>query len=158
MGSKAVLIAGDSFQPPTQLLEEAGPAAIGMYTTATAVAHEGLTEAGKRFTRDFQKQHGTPLPSAIYVTEVAAAAETLLAAVARSDGTRASVNAELRKLEMTNGILGRFRFDRNGDITPAAFTVFRITGDSKRDPALPEDFTGAVVDRIVRVPAALSGR
>jgi ABC-type branched-subunit amino acid transport system substrate-binding protein len=80
----------------------------------------------------------------------------LLAAIARSDGTRASVTEELRKLELENGILGRIRFDRNGDVIPAAFTVLRITGGTKRDPALPGDFTGAVVDRVVRVPAELA--
>lgn len=156
LGTEVVLIAGDAFQPPSFLLETAGQAAAGMYTTATAVAHEGLSDAGKRFVRDFQKQHGAPLPSALYVTETAAAAEALLAAIARSDGTRASVTEKLRNLEMTNGILRPFRFDDNGDITPASFTVFRITGGTKRDPALPEDFTGAVVDRVVRVPASLA--
>jgi hypothetical protein len=52
--------------------------------------------------------------------------------------------------------LDHIRFDRNGDVTPAAFTVLRITGGTKRDPALSEDFTGAVVDRVVRVPAQLT--
>ncbi len=80
------------------------------------------------------------------------AAEALLAAIVRSDGTRASVTEELRGLELENGILGTFRFDRNGDITPASFTVFRVTGQRTRAPELPKVFGGAVVDRVVRVP------
>jgi ABC-type branched-subunit amino acid transport system substrate-binding protein len=138
------------------LLEFAGQAAVGMYTTTTAIAHEGLGAAGKRFARDFRREHGVPLPSALYSIETAAAAEALLAAIARSDGTRASVVEQLRNLELENGILGRIRFDRNGDVIPAAFTVLRITGGTKRDPALSEDFTGAVVDRVIRVPAKLT--
>jgi branched-chain amino acid transport system substrate-binding protein len=153
---KVVLIASDSFQPPSLLLEFAGQAAVGMYTTTTAIAHEGLGAAGKRFARDFRREHGVPLPSALYSIETAAAAEALLAAIARSDGTRASVIEELRNLELEDGILDHIRFDRNGDVTPAAFTVLRITGGTKRDPALSEDFTGAVVDRVVRVPAQLT--
>lgn len=90
------------------------------------------------------------------MTETAQAAEALLAAIARSDGTRASVTEELRRLEVENGILGSFRFDANGDITPASFTVFRITGGRKRDPALPDGYGGAVVDRVVRVPPTLA--
>jgi ABC-type branched-subunit amino acid transport system substrate-binding protein len=95
-------------------------------------------------------------PSALYVTETAQAAEALLAAIARSDGSRGSVTVELRRLEIENGILGSFRFDRNGDITPASFTVFRVTGGRKRAPELPEGLGGAVVDRVVRVPSTLA--
>lgn len=156
LGAEMVLIAGDSFQPIEELLAAAGPAAIGMYVTTTAVAHEGLSDAGRRFVRDFGRtQPGGIAPSAIYVTEAAQAAEALLAAIARSDGTRASVTEELRGLQVTDGILGSFGFDRNGDIAPASFTVFRVTGGRKRAQELPEGLSGAVVDRVVRVPPAL---
>jgi hypothetical protein len=78
-----------------------------------------------------------------------------LAAIARSDGTRASVNQELRRLELENGILGRLSFDDNGDIDPASFSVLRITGGNKRPPGAPEDFAGSLVDRVVRVDSSL---
>ena len=155
LGPDVVLIAGDSFMPPEELLGAAGRAAVGMYVTTTAVAHEGLSPAGKRFVRDFGRtQPGGVSPSAIYVTEAAQAAEALLAAIARSDGSRASVTEELRGLDVENGILGSFTFDGNGDITPASFTVLRITGGTTRARELPEGFDGAVVDRVVRVPPA----
>ena len=48
----------------------------------------------------------------------AQAAEVVLAAIARSDGTRAAVLRELRASRVRDGILGTFRFDGNGDITP----------------------------------------
>jgi ABC-type branched-subunit amino acid transport system substrate-binding protein len=156
LGRDVVLIAGDSFQPISEALLAAGRAVIGMYVSTTAVAHEGLSDEGRRFVRQFaETQPGRSVPSALYVTETAQAAEALLEAIERSDGTRASVTEELRRLSVRNGILGSFRFDRNGDITPAAFTVFRITGTKKRDPALPEAFGGGVVDRVVRVRARL---
>jgi hypothetical protein len=41
----------------------------------------------------------------------------LLAAIAHSDGTRASVTRALLKVNVTDGILGSFGFDRNGDMT-----------------------------------------
>jgi len=158
VGPKVALIAGDAFQPTSLVLAEAGEAAIGMYVTTPAVAHEGLGAGGKRFVREFGKtQPGGRVPSAVYVTETAEAAEVLLAAIARSDGTRESVTRELHRVEIKNGILGSFRFDANGDITPAAFTVFRITGSGNRDPDLPDVFSGAVVDRVVRVPHRLVG-
>jgi branched-chain amino acid transport system substrate-binding protein len=157
LGAKIVLIAGDAFQPIGELLAAAGRAAIGMYVTTTAVAHEGLGDTGRSFVRDFGRtQPGGVAPSALYVTEAAQAAEALLTAIARSDGTRASVTAELRRLVIDNGILGSFRFDGNGDISPASFTVFRVTGDRNRPPELPEGFGGGVVDRVVRVPPSIA--
>ncbi len=157
LGSKVVLIAGDAFLPTEGLLAAAGRAAIGMYVTTPAVANEGLGPAGRRFVREFGRtQPGGIVPSALNVTEAAQAAEALLAAIARSDGTRASVLEELRRLEIRNGILGSFRFDNNGDMTPASFTVFRITGGRRRAPGLPEGFGGAVVDGVVRVQPALA--
>lgn len=50
----------------------------------------------------------------------------LLDAIARSDGRRASVTAELFKTKVTNGILGSFSFDANGDTTAGAVTIYRI--------------------------------
>ena len=64
--------------------------------------------------------------------QAAQAAEVVLAAIARSDGTRASVLRELRASRVRGGILGTFRFDGNGDITPAKLTVLRVTGRTAR--------------------------
>jgi ABC-type branched-subunit amino acid transport system substrate-binding protein len=61
------------------------------------------------------------------VLEAAQATEIVLHAIAHSDGTRASVLAELRRAEVTDGILGSFRFDDNGDMTPGWVSIVRIT-------------------------------
>ncbi len=154
-GPKLVLITGE-YNVPADVLSDAGRAAIGMYVSSTALVHEGLGPAGRSFLREFAKtQPDGVVPSGLYIVEAAQAAEVLLQAITRSDGTRGSVNRELRRLKVENGILGSFQFDRNGDITPATFTIFRITGKKKRDPELPDAFTGAEVDRVVRVPTAL---
>ena len=52
--------------------------------------------------------------------------EVLLKAIARSEGTRASVVAQFFKTKISNGILGSFSFDRNGDTTAPAVTIYRI--------------------------------
>ena len=62
---------------------------------------------------------------------------------------------ELLGLEIENGILGNFRFNANGDMTPPAITVLRVTGEKGADA--PELFGGADFDRVMRVPAALAG-
>jgi branched-chain amino acid transport system substrate-binding protein len=131
--------------------ESAGHAAPGMYVHAGARANESLGPAGRRFLRGFaETQPDGAVPNALYVLEAAQAAEVLLEAIERSDGTRASVTQELHRLEIENGILGRFGFDENGDITPATITIFRITGKG-READIPEFYGGADFDRVVRV-------
>jgi branched-chain amino acid transport system substrate-binding protein len=135
--------------------ESAGHAAPGMYVHAGARANESLGPAGRDFLRGFAKtQPGGTVPNALYVLEAAQATQALLEAIARSDGTRASVTQELHRLEIENGILGNFGFDENGDITPATITIFRITGKG-READIPEFYGGADFDRVVRVPSAL---
>jgi ABC-type branched-subunit amino acid transport system substrate-binding protein len=90
------------------------------------------------------------LPVASYVPEAAQAAEVLLAAISRSDGTRRSVLAETKATRVENGILGSFFFDRNGDISSAPIAIYRVTGNPKAGPVA--DFGGAQVDRVVHVP------
>ncbi len=76
-------------------------------------------------------------------------------AIARSDGTRASVLEELRASRVKDGILGSFRFDRNGDMTPATVPIIRITGATPPQAGLPSNFQGAIIDRVVEIPRRL---
>ena len=86
----------------------------------------------------------------------AAAAEVVLQAIARSDGTRASVLRSLHSLHVNNGILGTFTFAQ-GDISPARVTVLRVTGSTPKGVRLPIYLEGAAVERVIEVPASLSG-
>jgi ABC-type branched-subunit amino acid transport system substrate-binding protein len=89
------------------------------------------------------------------VLEAGQATEILLQAIARSDGSRASVLKELRASKVRNGLLGTFGFDANGDITTAPIPIVRITGTTRPGTGLPGQFQGSVLDRVVEVPAAL---
>ena len=55
---------------------------------------------------------------------------------------------------MRDGILGSFRLDENGDMTPGRVVVFRITG-GQGNRGLVSDFRGSVVARVLSVPAGL---
>ena len=76
-----------------------------------------------------------------------------MAAIGRSAGTRASVLRELHTTRFDEGPLGSFGFDRNGDMTPAPVTILRVTGSTPPDLRIAERFRGAVVDRVLTVPA-----
>jgi len=145
LGPEVVLISNES----------AGHAAPGMYLTTTARANESLGPAGRRFVREFARtQPDGVLPSGLFILEAAQATEALLEAIERSDGTRASVLQELRRLQIEGGILGNFRFDPNGDMTPPSITVYRITGKGAQADA-PDIWGGADFYGLVQVPAEL---
>jgi ABC-type branched-subunit amino acid transport system substrate-binding protein len=86
---------------------------------------------------------------AIYAAQ---AAEVMLEAIARSDGTRASVTKKLLATRVRDGLIGSFRIDRNGDTTRQTVTILRPT-HAGADRNLIGD--GSVVVRMVDVPTSL---
>ena len=87
----------------------------------------------------------------------AAAAEVVLEAIERSDGTRASVLDQLRRTDGKGGIVGPFGFDRYGDMTPGKITVMQIRRGGRPRNVLHGGYKGAVLDRVLDVPASLGG-
>ena len=143
------------FVSPHEILRSAGRAAEGVYLTTTDIPGRArtLTPAARELARELGIPANEPIGP--LVLEAAQAAEVVLDAIARSNGTRASVLEQLKATNVKNGILGSFRFDRYGDITPAGIPVLRITRSTKRSQRL--GLQDAVVDRMVSVPASLSG-
>jgi ABC-type branched-subunit amino acid transport system substrate-binding protein len=147
-------MAGAGFDRIPDVLRLAGSAARGLYVATSEIPPDALdlTPEGKRFTSEF----GTAA-DASFVINAAQATEVVLQAIARSDGTRASVLREIQATDIKDGILGSFRFDRYGDITPANVAIFRITGSSPPHLGLPSHFKGAVIARVETIPANLAG-
>jgi ABC-type branched-subunit amino acid transport system substrate-binding protein/DNA-binding beta-propeller fold protein YncE len=152
-GARLTIMGGFLFFPG-KTLERIGRAAHGMYMTTTDLPRAvlPLNAAGRRFKRDV----GAPATEFLGVLEAGQATELVMDAIARSDGTRASVLEELRASEVRNGILGSFRFDPGGDITTASIPILRITGATPPGTDFPGEFQGAVLDRVVKVPARLA--
>jgi ABC-type branched-subunit amino acid transport system substrate-binding protein len=63
-----------------------------------------------------------------YAVAAAQATDVMLEAIARSDGTRASVTRNLFRTRISNGILGSFWITPAGDTTLNAVAVHRIIG------------------------------
>jgi ABC-type branched-subunit amino acid transport system substrate-binding protein len=144
LGPRVPLMAiGIGFAPPLPA------AARGVYVASTDVprAAAPLTPAGERFAREAgegnKPQYG--------VLESAQATRLVLSAIARSDGTRASVLRYLRASRVTDAILGTFHFDRNGDIDPPVMPVERIAATHRGAP-----IEGAVFDRLITIPEPLA--
>jgi ABC-type branched-subunit amino acid transport system substrate-binding protein/predicted Ser/Thr protein kinase len=136
--------------PASEWLDTVGRDAHGLYisTTDFPSASRYLTPEGERFARDF----GVLNSRASYVMTAAQATEAVLDAIARSDGTRESVLAELLDTRIEDGLYGSFRLDDNGDVQPGRIAIMRVNGKFP-----PQSFyEGAALDRIVTVPPELA--
>ena len=91
--------------------------------------------------------------AAVYAAQ---AAELLVAAIARSDGTRASVSSELLKARVDDGLLGRFVIDPDGDPVPAPVTIVRLEHGGGSDAVA--NYQGARVDRVITPSRRLLGQ
>jgi len=152
LGPRFKIMSGDPFFSIAEMLKFFGPALKGLYFSSTDVPPNAQPPAGRRFARD----SGTLEDPVFGLLPAAQSTELVLDAIARSDGTRASVLEELRGAKVEDGILGDFRIDR-GDITPARLSVFRVTGATPPPgEAVFKQYEGAVLDRVISVPASLA--
>lgn len=125
LGAKYPLIAPDGFSDFTAN----GPAAAGTYISVAGIPPEKLTGQGKSFITDFSAQEGTAVnPYSGYAAQTAV---VMLDAIAKSDGTRPKVVDNLFKTKVTNGILGTFSINKDGDTTANPVTVYVQTGSGK---------------------------
>jgi branched-chain amino acid transport system substrate-binding protein len=144
LGSRFVIMAPE-FLPIGALFDEVGPAARGMYVSFLGRTSDRLPPAGRLFMRKFAAtQPGRVDVTAAYAAQ---AAEVLLAAIARSDGTRRSVVTELRALHVEDGILGSFSFTATGDTTSRPVTILRAQHGG--GPIVIGGFEGGAFDRVI---------
>ena len=114
---KIKLIAPDGFTTSATITGagSAGPKnAEGMYMSVAGAPPEDLKGAGATFVSGFKKSASVDSVEP-YTAYAAQAAEVLLTAIANSDGTRASVTEQLFNTKVTDGILGSFTINENGD-------------------------------------------
>jgi branched-chain amino acid transport system substrate-binding protein len=123
LGTRVHFLAPDSFADFGELVRDVGIASEAM-TVSVPGPPNGLTARGRAFVAAFGRIVGQkPAQFSAYWAQ---AAVVLLDAIARSNGTRASVAAQLFKTKVANGILGSFSIDANGDTTARSVTIYRI--------------------------------
>src|SRR5205823_1863707 len=115
LGTGVALIAGDGFLTVPRLLHDTGDAARGMYVSFAGIPNGSLPKAGNSFVSAFATTQTNRKIASYGAAYGAQAAEVLLAAIARSDGTRGSVIRQLFAGKVRNAILGDFRFTGEGD-------------------------------------------
>ena len=130
LGAGVPVLGGDGLQSILKQPGRFGGAAEGVVFTVPGPPQERLGPAGREFLTAFRREiRSTPLPIAAYAAQ---ATDVLLDAIARSNGTRASVTARLMSTKVDDGILGTFSFTPSGDTTAGAVTVYQWRNGSAR--------------------------
>jgi branched-chain amino acid transport system substrate-binding protein len=124
LGSQVPIFTPDGFTPVSSIVSGAGAASEGVYLSIAGLPLSQLGPAGQAFVKKFGAQvGGTPQ---VYAAYAAQAAQIMMDAIAASDGTAGSVNANLRKASVKDGILGTFSLDAKGDTSANPVTIYQI--------------------------------
>jgi branched-chain amino acid transport system substrate-binding protein len=111
------------------------PQASGAYFSVAGVGIDKYAGAAKTFINGFKsKLNGKPVDP--YAILGAQAAQVLLDAIAKSDGSRSDVISKVYATKINNGLIGSFGFNKNGDLTGAKgaavlFTIYTGTNHLK---------------------------
>jgi len=132
--SKVKLMLPDGFTTDAvfQRSEGGTPNANGAYFTVAGVGIDKYKGAALDFIDGFKKELGGK-PVDPYAILGAQAAQVLLDAIDKSDGSRSSVIDEVYKTDIKGGLIGDFKLNENGDLTGAngaatLFTVYQGVG------------------------------
>jgi branched-chain amino acid transport system substrate-binding protein len=130
LGSQLPILLPDSWLAAPEAFAALGREASGLYVTSPGVPLERLGPAGRRFVAEFgaTQPRGYVSQDALYIAQ---AAEVMLDAIARSDGTRASVARALLATDVKGGLVGDVRFDADGDVHPSPFSVIELSSRAR---------------------------
>ena len=144
-GQDLLILGPDSFNIGEELFAGLGPAARGIHISTPGVPLQRLGPAGRRFVDEF----GATQPGGIVTLDAvyaAQATEVLLDAIARSDGSRASVTRALLATKIEDGLIGDVSFDADGDVRPRPYVIVRFSRHTNNfNGALPDGSNIAAV-------------
>ncbi len=107
------------------------PNAKGAFFSVAGVGIDQYKGAALKFIDGFKQQlNGKPVDP--YAILAAQAAQVMLDAIEKSDGTRADVIKKMYAVKVNDGLIGSFSFNKNGDLTGAKgaavlFTIYSGT-------------------------------
>jgi DNA-binding SARP family transcriptional activator len=126
LGAQFPVLIPDAWLNEQSIFAALGPVVRGIYGSSAGIPPERLGAAGRQFVKEFgaTQPGGVVTADAVYAAQ---ATEVMLAAIARSDGSRASVTRALLATDLRGGLVGDVRFDLRGDVHPRPFTIVRLT-------------------------------
>lgn len=126
LGPRIAILAPDGFSPVKSAVDAAGQAAERLYVSIPGPPADRLTGRGAAFVDAFGATVGGPDKVTAEAVYAAQATEVLLDAIDASDGSRASVSEKLFATDVTDGLMGAFAIDANGDTTRGAVSILQV--------------------------------
>jgi branched-chain amino acid transport system substrate-binding protein len=126
---KVKLFGPDGFATQ-QTIDEAGPAAAGMFLSVVGVPIDAFKGTALEFVNAFKEAKLPNKPIDPYAIYGAQAADVLLTAIENSDGTRADVIAKMFEYKNDDSLLGPIGFNEQGDIVGQGaygITIYKAT-------------------------------
>jgi branched-chain amino acid transport system substrate-binding protein len=128
---KVLLLGPDGFND-SATVTDAGAAAEGMYVTIGGQDPNALSNpTGKAFIAAYKKTYKVDHLEA-YTAYGAQAFLVLANAIAKSDGSRASITKNLYNQTFTKGVIGSFKIDASGDPSLGGVTVDQYVGGQSK--------------------------
>ena len=129
--NKVLLLGPDGFND-SATVTDAGAAAEGMYVTIGGSDPNALSNAtGKAFIAAYKKTYKVDHLEA-YTAYGAQAFLVLANAIAKSNGTRASITKNLYSQSFPKGVIGSFKIDSSGDPSLGGVTVDQYVGGQSK--------------------------
>ena len=122
------LLVSDGFVLDSLFQDAGNENANGAWGTAPTLPVTQLTGAGAEFRDGFQEQIGEGENIQVYTLYAATAAQVLLDAIARSDGTREDIITKVFATDLTDLATGDMSFDENGDPADGTEQLFKADG------------------------------
>jgi branched-chain amino acid transport system substrate-binding protein len=146
LGSSVPIVGTDGLLPVSGLFAAAGPAARGTYIPVAGLVPQGLGSGGRTFVKRFAatQPNGSVTAASVYAAQ---AAEIMLGAIARSNGSRAGVARALRATHLADSLIGPVSFDARGDVVPRPVTILRA--EHGGGPTVIAGTDGAAIDRVI---------
>jgi branched-chain amino acid transport system substrate-binding protein len=125
LGASVKIMAPDGFTPISAVVEGAGSDAEGITVSVAGLPNEKLPPGGRAFVKAFRlaNKGKAPDPYSVYAAQ---AAEVMVSAIGKSNGSRADVTKQLFSTNLKNSILGNMSFNKNGDVLANPVTIYQI--------------------------------
>ena len=131
LGAAFPILMPDGFTPFSATGSTSGNTSNGAYISYPGIPVKSLKGAGAKFVAGFTKQNNRKLPDP-YSAYAAQAAQVVLGAIAKSNGARSDVASKLFNLQVTNGVLGNFSINANGDTTLGTVSFGQMNGQNAK--------------------------
>jgi branched-chain amino acid transport system substrate-binding protein len=123
-GGKDVPFFGGEGILENALIKDGGVAAEGVYASIAGVRLEEIGPKGQEVLKRYRAKYGNPEAYTIFGYELMSVSLTAIKNAGKKD--RAEILKAMQNLKDFDGVLGKWSFDKNGDISLSSFVISQV--------------------------------